>query len=189
MPKTFSSSFTEASKLFAVLAADRKFQKQIALVIARLLKALQTGHKILLAGNGGSAAQCQHFAGELMGRFYRERDAYPALALTTDTSILTAVGNDYAFDQIFARQVEGLGQVGDVLAVFSTSGNSKNLVEAVAVARKRKLVTVGLLGCGGGALKNLVDRAIVVPSDSTPRIQEAHQLLLHTISEAIEGPL
>ncbi|MEJ5172669.1 MAG: D-sedoheptulose 7-phosphate isomerase [Hydrogenothermaceae bacterium] len=142
---------------------------------------LKMGYKVLICGNGGSAADSQHFAAEIVGRFEKEKKGYPAIALTTDTSILTAIGNDYGFDKVFAKQVEALGNKGDILIGISTSGNSKNVVEAVKVARDIGMFTVGFLGKDGGTLKDMVDKAFIVRSDSTARIQEVHLNLEHTL--------
>lgn len=150
-------------------------------------RALETGHKLLLAGNGGSAAQCQHLATELVCRFSTDRVPYAALALTTDTSFLTACANDYAFDEVFARQVEALGRPGDVLLVLSTSGRSSNVLRAVAAARDRRIATYGLTGAAGGALATACDEAISVPHDDPARIQEAHLFLGHLLCAAIEA--
>ncbi|MBN2231461.1 MAG: SIS domain-containing protein [Deltaproteobacteria bacterium] len=150
---------------------------------------LRRGGTIFVAGNGGSAADAQHFAAEIVGRFQRERPAWRALALTTDTSILTAVANDYAFDEIFARQLAGLARSGDVLVVISTSGNSANLLRAAAVARERGLAIVGLLGRDGGRLAAAVDCAVVVDHEVTARIQEAHIFILHYWAEYLENEL
>ncbi len=144
-----------------------------------LARCLLAGGKLLICGNGGSAGDAQHFAAEIIGRFEQERRAFPAVALTTDTSILTAVGNDYGFDDVFARQVAGLGRPADLLIGISTSGQSENVVRAVRLARSLKMKSVGLLGKDGGLLKGLVDSAIVVDSDTTARIQEAHIFILH----------
>lgn len=150
-------------------------------------RALETGHKLLLAGNGGSAAQCQHLATELVCRFTTDRIPYAALALTTDTSFLTACANDYAFDDVFARQVEALGRPGDVLLALSTSGRSPNVLRAVAAARDRRIATYGLTGADGGALAAACDEAIAVPHDDSARIQEAHLFLGHLLCSAIEA--
>ena len=150
---------------------------------------LRKDKKILLMGNGGSAADAQHIAGELIGRFKLERNSIPAIALTTDTSILTAIGNDYGFDKVFARQMESLGCEGDVVIAISTSGNSKNVIEAIKISKKNKMKSIGLLGCGGGQIKELVDLPIVVPSSNTPRIQEAHITIGHIICEELEKEL
>jgi len=154
-----------------------------------LLRCLLAGGKLLICGNGGSASDAQHFAAEIIGRFEKERRAYPAVALTTDTSILTAVGNDYGYEEVFARQVEGLGRPGDILLGISTSGNSPNVVKAVARARALEINSVGLLGKDGGGLKDLVDQAIVVQSATTARIQEAHIFILHYWAWLIERGL
>ncbi|GAB6905981.1 Phosphoheptose isomerase [Desulfosarcina cetonica] len=154
-----------------------------------LRKTLLAGGKLLICGNGGSASDAQHFAAEIIGRFERERRAYPAVALTTDTSILTAVGNDYGFDDVFARQVAGLGRPGDVLIGISTSGNSPNVIRAVETAKASGIVTVGLLGRDGGTLKTLVDHAVVVENPVTARIQEAHIFILHYWAFQIEAGL
>jgi len=140
---------------------------------------LGRGGKILVCGNGGSAADAQHFAAELIGRFEQDRAAWPAIALTTDTSILTAVGNDFGFENVFARQVEGLGQAGDALIGISTSGHSANVSRAVSAAKERKMATIGLLGRDGGALAGLVDHAVIIDEPNTARIQEAHIFILH----------
>jgi D-sedoheptulose 7-phosphate isomerase len=148
--------------------------------------AVAGGKRVLVFGNGGSAAEAQHFAAELAGRFERERRALPALALTTDTSILTAIGNDYGFDRVFARQVEALGQAGDVAMAISTSGASPNVIAAVRAARERGLVTIGLTGRDGGALGREVDVHVNVPHDSTARVQEAQLAVLHVICHLVE---
>lgn len=147
---------------------------------------LSIGKRVFLCGNGGSAADAQHIAAELVGRFKKERRGLPAIALTTDTSILTAVGNDYGYEQVFARQVEALASAGDVLIGISTSGNSSNVVEAVKAAKRLGIKTIGLTGARGGVLKTLCDEVLVVPSDVTARIQEAHILIGHIWCELID---
>ncbi len=154
-----------------------------------LIHTLRSGGKILVCGNGGSAADAQHFAAELIGRFEKERDSLPAVALTTDTSILTAVGNDYGFDAVFERQVKGLGRTGDLLIGISTSGNSPNVQRAVAQARESGLTTIGLLGNNGGKIAPLVDIPVIVPHRVTARIQEAHIFILHYWAGAVEREL
>lgn len=146
-------------------------------------------NKILVCGNGGSAADAQHFAAELIGRFEKDRAAWPAIALTTDTSILTAVGNDYGFEQIFARQVLGIGRKGDVLLGLSTSGESQNVLLAVRAARVLGMTAIGLLGRYGGRLKEIMDQSIVIPAENTARIQEAHGFILHVWAMLIEQQL
>lgn len=154
-----------------------------------IIDALKKENKIMICGNGGSAADAQHFAAELVVRYKQNRAALPAIALTTDTSVLTAVGNDFSFETIFERQIEALGKEGDILIAISTSGNSKNVVRAVSKAKKMGIKTIGLLGKGGGKLKDLVDLALIVPSDNTARIQECHETIIHTICEEIERRL
>lgn len=151
-----------------------------------MAETLRSGHKILLCGNGGSAADSQHIAAEFVGRFKRERRSLPALALTTDTSILTAIGNDYAYEQIFSRQVEGLGEKGDLLIALSTSGNSKNVLEAVKTAKAKGITSVGFTGNRGGALKDIADLCFLAQSSETPHIQEVHITALHALSEVTE---
>lgn len=151
--------------------------------------AILGGHKVLFFGNGGSASDSQHLAAEIVGRYEKERKGYPAIALTTDTSILTAVANDYGFDHIFERQVEALGQKGDVAVAISTSGNSKSVLLAVHKAKAMGLRTIGLTGRSGGELKKLADLAIVVPSQKTARIQESHILIGHIICERVDEAL
>jgi D-sedoheptulose 7-phosphate isomerase len=152
-----------------------------------LAATIASGNKILVCGNGGSAADAQHFAAELVGRFERERSAWPAVALTTDTSILTAVGNDYGFDDTFARQVQGLGKPGDALIGISTSGRSANVLRAVDAGRAIGMQTVGLLGGDGGAIAAGTGLSVVVDCPRTARIQEAHILILHFWARQIES--
>jgi len=154
-----------------------------------LVRALRSGGRVLVCGNGGSAADSQHFAAELVGRFVRERQAWPALALTTDTSVLTAVGNDYGFDRIFARQVEAHGRHGDVLVGISTSGGSPDELAAVASARRAGMSCIALTGRDGGALGAAVDVHLNVPSASTARAQEVHRTLLHVLCDLVESEL
>jgi len=154
-----------------------------------LLQCLLGGRKIMICGNGGSASDAQHFAAEIVGRFEKERRAYPAIALSTDTSILTAVGNDYGYEEVFSRQVDGLGRPGDVLLGISTSGGSENVIRAVKRGSSLGLQTVGLLGKDGGDLKRMVDQAIVVESATTARIQEIHIFILHYWAWQIESGL
>ena len=154
-----------------------------------LAESIQEGHKVLFVGNGGSAADAQHLAAEIVGRFEKDRSGLAAIALTTDSSTLTSIANDYGFDSIFSRQVEALGQSGDILVAISTSGNSPNILKAVEAAKTKGLTTIGLLGKTGGELKELVDHPLVVPSDNTARIQEAHILIGHILCQLIEESL
>jgi D-sedoheptulose 7-phosphate isomerase len=151
-----------------------------------MVKALQNGNKIMFAGNGGSAADAQHIAAELVGRFEIERGGLPAIALTTDTSILTAVGNDYSFDTIFERQIEALGQKGDVFVGFSTSGNSENIIRATKKAQSKGVITVALTGETGGKLLDISDFIFRVPSKRTARIQESHIMVGHILCSIID---
>jgi D-sedoheptulose 7-phosphate isomerase len=158
----------------------------IAKVSGVLINALQQGKKVLLFGNGGSAADAQHIAAELVGRFAFDRPALPALALSVNSSCVTAIGNDYGYDQVFSRQLEALAHAGDVAIGISTSGNSANVLRAMATAKQMGLHTVGLAGAKGGKLKVFVDDCICVPSNETPRIQECHILIGHIVSELVE---
>jgi D-sedoheptulose 7-phosphate isomerase len=153
---------------------------------AAIVESLRSGGKLLVFGNGGSAADAQHVAADLVGRFLRERAALAAIALTTDTSVLTSVGNDETFERVFARQVEALGQEGDVALGISTSGASRNVVTALASARAHALRTVALTGRDGGAVALAADIHVNVPSDSTPRVQEVHRTLLHVMCDLVE---
>lgn len=154
-----------------------------------IINAYRTNHKIMLAGNGGSAADSQHLAAEFVNRFNFDRPGLPAIALTTDTSIMTSVSNDSGFNKLFSRQVEALGSAGDVFIGLSTSGNSPNITEALSVCRKAKITSIGLTGSTGGHMKDLCDICILVPSDETPRIQEAHILIGHIICSLAEEEL
>ncbi len=158
----------------------------IASVSEILVGVVQQGNKILLFGNGGSAADAQHIAAELVGRFAFERPALPALALSVNSSCVTAIGNDYGFDQVFSRQLEALARPGDAAIGISTSGNSANVLRGMTTAHTLGLYTIGLTGCLGGSLKDIVDHCICVPSNDTPRIQECHILIGHIISELVE---
>lgn len=166
---------------------ERDMSPLLAAMAEQLIAAFRNGNKLLVMGNGGSAADAQHFVAEVVGRFKMERPALPAVALSTDTSILTAIGNDYGFDQVFSRQVEALGRPGDLLIGISTSGNSPNVIRAVASARELGVRTLGLLGRDGGKLKDLMDDALVVPSTVTARIQEVHQMIYHFWCEALDA--
>jgi D-sedoheptulose 7-phosphate isomerase len=155
-------------------------------VSKKCVELYKIGKKTILAGNGGSAADAQHIAAEMVGRYGFDRPSLPSLALTTDTSALTAIGNDYGYDQVFSRQLDGMGQDGDLFIGISTSGNSKNLINAFEVAKKKNILSVALVGKDGGEMAKLADIALVVPSDSTPRIQESHILIGHIICDIIE---
>lgn len=159
---------------------------QIAAMTTMLVETFTRGGKLLVMGNGGSAADAQHFVAEIVGRFKMERRALPAVALSTDTSILTALGNDYGFDKVFRRQVEALAAAGDLVVGISTSGNSPNVQQALELARAMGCRTVGLLGKDGGSIKQWCDLALVVPADDTPRIQEGHITIIHIVCDLLE---
>ncbi|EGE9579063.1 D-sedoheptulose 7-phosphate isomerase [Campylobacter jejuni] len=154
-----------------------------------VIKAYKNGNKTLLAGNGGSAADAQHIAGEFVSRFYFDRPGIASIALTTDTSILTAIGNDYGYENLFARQVQAQGVKGDVFIGISTSGNSKNILKALEFCKQKEIISIGLSGASGGAMNELCDYCIKVPSTCTPRIQEAHILIGHIICAIVEEEL
>lgn len=168
---------------------DVAFQQLVAEAGAALIRVLKEGKKVLFFGNGGSAADAQHLAAELTGRFQLERRALPGLALNVNTSSLTAIANDYSYEQIYARQVESLGVQGDAAIGITTSGQSRNVLRALEAARKQGLVTIALTGRGGEMLKPLVDFCLCIPSEETPRIQEAHILTGHILCEIIEQGL
>jgi D-sedoheptulose 7-phosphate isomerase len=179
-------------------SADLKYQasqllsKPIAAAVQAILASVTSGGKVLACGNGGSAADAQHFAAEFVGRFERERPELAALALTTDSSIITAIANDYDFNIIFSRQVRALGQPGDVLLAISTSGNSGNVLAAIEAAHEREMVVVGLSGRGGGKMSQVLrdtDVHICVPHERTARVQEVHILALHCICDAVDAQL
>ena len=187
MPRSlFADNLREHEDVFARLDA---LAREVERAGALMAETLAAGGKLLLCGNGGSAADSQHIAAELTGRFVRDRRPLAALALTTDTSALTSVANDYSFEEVFARQVTALGRRADCLLAISTSGHSRNVVRAVEAARAAGLHVIGLLGRDGGALRALCDVPIVVPSDSTARIQEAHEFIGHTLCGLIESAL
>jgi D-sedoheptulose 7-phosphate isomerase len=176
----------------ASIAVKQKIVKDVALVAAVaevtkvIVDALLQGNKILLCGNGGSAADAQHIAAEFVGRFAFDRPALPALALSVNTSCVTAIGNDYGFELVFSRQIEALGQKGDVVIGISTSGNSANVLHAMSTSKRLGLRTIALTGCTGGKIRNEVELCLCAPSNETPRIQECHILMGHIISELVE---
>lgn len=169
--------------------AEKLLPEQVAKGVMTIVRSLQSGGKVMACGNGGSAADAQHFAAELIGRFERERQELAAIALTTDTSILTAVANDYHYDEIFSKQVRGLGKPGDILLAISTSGNSKNVVAAIEAAKKIGMHIIALTGNGGGKIKTLLgehDIHLCAPSARTARIQETHLVLLHGLCDGVD---
>ena len=168
---------------------DETLSQKIENAVNLIIDALKNNKKILIAGNGGSASMSSHIAAEFVGRYKIERRGLPCIALTTDTSILTAWSNDYSYDGIFERQLEALAKPGDIFIALSTSGNSKNLIKAVETAKKLNVHVIGLLGKDGGKLKNTSSVEIIVPSNNTPRIQEAHLMILHIICELVDKEL
>lgn len=180
------ASIEDSLKVKQALLEDAELQSLIATVVAQFVSALRNGRKILLFGNGGSAADAQHIAAEFVGRFQMERAPLPVLALTTNTSALTGIGNDYGYENVFARQVNALGVEGDVAVGISTSGTSANVVKALEAAEAKGLVTVALAGRDGKRLKEVSRYCLCVPADTTPRIQEGHILIGHILSQITE---
>jgi D-sedoheptulose 7-phosphate isomerase len=183
---TIRDQIRDSATVLSLMAENEELHNNIQQIVTLCLQALRNGNKILLAGNGGSAADCQHLAGELVSRFHYDRPGLPAVALTTDTSILTAIGNDYGYEYLFARQIEALANSGDVFFAISTSGSSPNILQALQTAREKGVATVGLTGRSGGEMPALCEHCLCVPADSTPRIQEGHILVGHIICCLIE---
>ncbi|MEW6768649.1 MAG: D-sedoheptulose 7-phosphate isomerase [Pseudomonadota bacterium] len=181
----FQSSLTGLTKA----AQDRDLLLVTQTIAKATADALRSGKKLLLIGNGGSAADAQHIAAEIVGRYKQERKAWPAIALTTDTSALTAIANDYGFEQIFARQLQGLGQRGDILFALTTSGRSPNILAALKLARELGITTVGFTGTKGESLRAACDHLFVSPSDDTPVIQQIHMMAMHAICDEVEHAL
>jgi D-sedoheptulose 7-phosphate isomerase len=186
MPTQFHKNLHEHIELFSSLYT---LNEPVELAAAMIVKSLRSGGKLLLCGNGGSAADCQHIAAEFTGRFVKDRPPISAISLTTDTSALTCISNDYSFNEIFSRQVRALGRHGDILLVITTSGNSGNVLSALDAANELGLQTIGLLGRDGGKARQVCTHSIVVPSNVTARIQEAHILIGHTICGVVETEL
>jgi D-sedoheptulose 7-phosphate isomerase len=184
-----TAAIQESVKVEQALLEDPQLLSQIAAVAKEFVAALSHGHKIVLFGNGGSAADAQHLAAEFVGRFQLERTPLPALALTVNTSALTAIGNDYGYEHVFSRQVEALGSQGDVAVGFSTSGKSLNVLKALSAAQAKGMVTVALTGKNGSLLQKVSQYCLSVPSDQTARIQESHILIGHIISQLTEMEL
>ena len=185
--KIVANNINEHSQTIQLVAKD--LTATIAVVGLRLARVLERGRTVYWCGNGGSASDSQHLAAELVGRYREDRQPLRSVALNTDTSVLTCIGNDFGFDEVFSRQVKALGRPGDVLVVISTSGNSPNILSAIEAAGSLEMATVGLLGRDGGLAMSMVDEAIVIPSDSTARIQECHILIGHILCELIEEEL
>lgn len=184
-----SAQIAEAQRVMAAMLADGALLAAVEAAAGACIGCLQRGGKILLAGNGGSAADAQHIAGEFVSRFAFDRPGLPAIALTTDTSILTAIGNDYGYEKLFARQVQAHGNKGDIFIGYSTSGTSPNILRAFEEARSRGLVCIGLAGNRGGPMRELCDYLLEVPSKVTPKIQEGHLVLGHILCGLVENAL
>lgn len=181
--KSIEETILESSK---TILDSNKHVKEIEKSIVKISKCLKSGKKIIIFGNGGSAADAQHIVAEFIGRFKLERKTLSAIALTSNSSILTALANDYSYETIFSRQCEGLVQKGDIVIGISTSGNSPNVKKGLITSKKMGAVTIGLLGCKGGTIGKICDISIVINSSSTPRIQEAHRTIYHIICEEVE---
>jgi len=179
-------SIIESAEVKLKLASDRNFLIELERIGNYMIACLRGGKKILIAGNGGSAADAQHFAAELVGQFLHKRKGLPVIALTANSSITTAIGNDFGYEHVFSRQVDGLGNPGDILVGISTSGNSLNLIHAMDTAKKNELVTIGLLGKDGGKIRDLCDFKLIIPSHNTQHIQEAHITVIHELCSLID---
>ena len=179
----------EIDEHISAINTIKKQTTKIENIYKKIIETIKNKKKIYICGNGGSAADSQHFASELVGRYEKNRDGFSAISLTTDSSALTAISNDYGFENVFSRQIESLGNVGDLLIVLSTSGNSENIISAVKAANKKGIFTIGILGKNGGKLLNLTDLNLVVDEKRTCRIQEVHALLIHILCELIDNKL
>ena len=187
--KMILEQIDELTQVNQKMFSDKLLISKLAEVSSICINTFKKDGKLLIAGNGGSAADAQHFAGELVSRFLFDRPALSAIALTTDSSILTAIGNDYGYEDVFARQIEAHGRSGDVFIAISTSGNSSNILKAIQTAKAIGLVVIGLTGLSGGKMKDMCDVCLCAPSDSTPRIQECHLFFEHTLCACIEESL
>jgi D-sedoheptulose 7-phosphate isomerase len=183
------AQLAETQRIVSALLAGTEIRNELARVAAAIVNCMKNGGKVLLAGNGGSAADAQHIAGEFVSRFAFDRPGLPAIALTTDTSILTAIGNDYGFEILFARQVQALGNRGDIFIGYTTSGKSPNILKAFEEARRKGMVCVGITGNRGGPIVGLCDLILQVPAADTPKIQEAHLMLGHIVCGLVESAL
>lgn len=187
--KMILEQVNELTQVNQKMLSDKLLISKLVDVSSICINTFKKDGKILIAGNGGSAADAQHFAGELVSRFHFDRPALSAIALTTDSSILTAIGNDYGYEDVFARQIQAHGRSGDVFIAISTSGNSANILKAIQTAKAIGLVVIGLTGRSGGKMKDMCDICLCAPSDSTPRIQECHLFFEHTLCACIEESL
>jgi D-sedoheptulose 7-phosphate isomerase len=186
MKEDIQKIMSESSSL---ILSSKNLSEKIEQTVNAIVECIKKGNKMVIFGNGGSAADAQHIAAELIGRFQRERESIPAISLTTDSSIITSLANDYSFDVIFSRQCESLVSKGDVVLGISTSGNSKNVENGIITSRKKGAITIGLLGGDGGIIKNVVDISIEIPSKNTARIQEVHRVIYHIICDLVEKKL
>lgn len=189
MRNYITAQIQETQRVMSAMLADEALLARVEAAAEACIHAMKRGNKLLLAGNGGSAADAQHIAGEFVSRFAFDRPGLPAIALTTDTSILTAIGNDYGYDKLFARQVQAHAQKGDIFIAYSTSGKSPNLVAALQEAKNRGVVCIGMTGNRGGPMKELCDHYLEVPSADTPKIQEGHAVLGHILCGLVERAL
>ena len=187
MYKFIANQILKSIEAKQAIYSNAEFIEQIKTVSKVIIEAYQQGNKTLIAGNGGSAADAQHLAGEFVSRFYFDRPGLSSIALTTDTSILTAIGNDYGYGQLFARQVQANGNKGDVFLGISTSGNSKNILEALKICKEKEIITVCMTGETGGAMEGLCDYCLKVPSNETPRIQEVHIMIGHIVCSIVDA--
>ncbi|MGO4497390.1 SIS domain-containing protein [Paenibacillus sp. 2RAB27] len=186
MKAYISSEILRAMEIKRAISKDSDLLRLIEQAARKMIEVYRNGNKIMLGGNGGSAADAQHIAGEFVSRFYFDRPGLPCIALTTDTSILTAIGNDYGYEQLFARQIQANGQRGDIFIGISTSGNSPNVIRGLEMCRAMGITTIGLTGESGGRMAALCDICIRIPSQETPRIQEAHILIGHILCAIVE---
>jgi len=189
MFETVKSQVEASIQVKQAVLQDTELLKLVEKVSSVIIDAYKNGKKTLLAGNGGSAADAQHIVGELVARFYFDRPGLPSIALTTDSSVMTAIGNDYGYERLFARQVQALGNEGDVFIGISTSGNSPNIIKALEACKEKSIITIGLTGMNGGKMAQMCDFCIKVPSNETPRIQEVHILVGHIICCIVEEEL
>lgn len=189
MQQTIANEIRDSANTIAAMQEDRKLAQTIQTIAEACISALKNGNKLLFMGNGGSAADAQHLAGEMVSRFAYDRPGLPAFALTTDTSVLTAIGNDYGYEKLFARQVQAVGKAGDVLIGITTSGRSPNIIAALEMGRAQGLVTVGMTGNLGERITKVVDHCIEIPSGSTPKFQEGHIITGHILCGLIEAAM
>ena len=186
MMQYIGKQLEDAYNLKKSISESMEIQQQIEMISNKIINAYNNGNKTLIAGNGGSAADAQHIAGEFVSRFYFDRPGLASIALTTDSSILTAIGNDYGYEKLFSRQIQANGKNGDVFIGISTSGNSKNVIEGINTAKELGIITVGLTGQKGGQMIEICDYCICMPSNETPRVQEGHILVGHIICAVVE---